>query len=351
MFNTDNRAKQLIECVPNFSEGVDAMVIKQIAGEIAGISGVKLLNVDPGKAANRTVITFAGEPGAVVEAAFLAIKKAGELIDMRVQKGEHPRMGATDVCPLIPIAHITMDETVVYAVQLARRVGEELQIPVYLYEHSQPDKRRSNLSIIRAGEYEGFFSKIKREGWAPDFGPAENDLKRGATVIGARDFLIAYNVNLNTDSVVLANEIAFDVRESGRKVGTDENGKSKYISGSLKSVKSIGWYIAEYGKAQVSMNLTNVKITPIHIAYDEVCDRANKHGVKVTGSELIGMIPLKAMLDAGSYFLQKRGRSAEVGDAALIDMAVTSMGLDELTPFNPQERIIEYVLAENKPAV
>lgn len=340
----NTNGKQLMECVPNFSEGVDTVIIERIADEIASVAGVKLLNVDPGKAANRTVMTFIGEPAGVVEAAFLAIKKAGELIDMRVQKGEHPRMGATDVCPLIPIASITMDETVSYARELAKRVGEELTIPVYLYEHAQSEKSRSNLSVIRAGEYEGFFGKIKREGWKPDFGPAENDAKRGATVIGARDFLIAYNVNLDTNSVPIANEIAFDVRESGRKTGKDKNGKTVKTPGSLKNVKAIGWYIAEYGKAQVSMNLANILVTPIHTAFDEVSRKARERGITVTGSELIGMIPLEAMLDAGRYFLEKQQRSVAVSDAELIDAAVKSMGLDELRPFNPQERIIEYLL-------
>src|SRR6202000_2935501 len=272
---------KLIECVPNFSEGVNLDIIKQITNEIESIEGVKLLNVDPGKATNRTVVTFVGTPAAVVDAAFLAIKKAGELIDMRQHKGEHPRMGATDVCPLIPIAGITMEETAVWAQRLAKRVGEELQIPVYLYEAAQADKSRNNLSVIRAGEYEGFFKKIKLPEWKPDFGPAEFDARRGGTVIGARDFLIVYNVNLNTTSTRRANSIAFDVREAGRvmregdpingKIINDENGKPKSIPGSLKSVKAIGWYFEEYGIAQISMNLTNIEVTPLHVAFDEVC--------------------------------------------------------------------------------
>ncbi|MDB5286677.1 MAG: glutamate formimidoyltransferase [Mucilaginibacter sp.] len=345
---------QLIECVPNFSEGVNLAIIKQITDEIETVEGVRLLNVDPGKATNRTVVTFVGEPEKVIEAAFLAIKKAGELIDMSKHKGEHPRMGATDVCPLIPIANITMEETAEYAKQLAKRVGEELRIPAYLYEYAQADKSRSNLSVIRAGEYEGFFKKIKLPQWTPDFGPAENDVKRGATVIGARDFLIAYNVNLNTTSTRRANAIAFDVREAGRvmregdpvtgKVVTDENGKPKSIPGSLKSVKAIGWYIEEYGIAQISMNLTNIEVTPIHVAFDEVCIKAAERGIRVTGSELVGLIPLKAMLDAGKYFLRKQQRSVGVSDSELIRIAIKSMGLDELTPFNPRERIIEYLL-------
>lgn len=334
---------KLLECVPNFSEGVNEDVITHIAVAVASVKGVSLLNVDPGKAANRTVITFAGEPNAVVEAAYQAIKTAGELIDMRQQKGEHPRMGATDVCPLIPISDITMDEAVIYAKKLAQRVGGELGISVYLYEHSQDDKKRSNLSMIRAGEYEGFFDKIKQPGWQPDFGPHEFDAKRGATVIGARDFLIAYNVNLDTQSVDVANAIAYDVRESGRMI-LNEQGVKIRKPGSLKSVKAIGWYIEEYGKAQVSMNLTNIKVTPIHIAFDEVCKSAAKHGARVTGSELIGMIPLKAMLDAGRYFMQKQSLAITASDDELIQTAIKAMGLDELVLFNPQERIIEYVL-------
>lgn len=345
---------KLIECVPNFSEGVNLDIIKQITNEVESVDGVRLLNVDPGKATNRTVVTFVGEPSRVIEAAFLAIKKAGELIDMSKQKGEHPRMGATDVCPLIPISNISMEETAEYARQLAKLVGEELQIPVYLYENAQPNKSRSNLSVIRAGEYEGFFKKIKLPEWAPDYGPAENDIKRGATVIGARDFLVAYNVNLNTTSTRRANAIAFDVREAGRvlregdpvtgKIITDENGKPKSIPGSLKAVKAIGWYIEEYGVAQISMNLTNIEITPVHVAFDEVCNKANERGIRVTGSELVGLIPLKAMLDAGKYFLKKQQRSVGVSEKELIKIAIKSMGLDELGPFVPEERIIEYLL-------
>ncbi|MCC8424258.1 glutamate formimidoyltransferase [Mucilaginibacter sp. UR6-11] len=334
--------KPIIECVPNFSEGVDPDIINSITGEIASVTGVKLLNVDAGKDANRTVVTFAGEPDAVVEAAFLAIKMAGELIDMRAQKGEHPRMGATDVCPLIPISHITLDEVAVYAEHLARRVGEELQIPVYLYEHSQPNKTRSNLAAIRAGEYEGFFKKIKLPAWKPDFGPAEMDARRGATVIGARDFLIAYNINLDTQSINIANEIACEVRETGRIV-INENGKQR-IPGALKYVKAIGWYIEEYGLAQVSMNLTNIAVTPIHIVFDEVKSRALAHNITVVGSELIGMIPLKAMLDAGAYFRQKLGQSQTLNENKLINSAVEAMGLNQLTSFESEKRIIEYLL-------
>lgn len=346
--------KKLIECVPNFSEGNDLNVIKQITNEIEFVEGVKLLNVDPGKATNRTVVTFVGEPQAVIEAAFLAIKKAGELIDMSKHKGEHPRMGATDVCPLIPISNISMEETAEYAKELAKRVGEELKIPVYLYEAAQPDKERSNLSVIRAGEYEGFFKKIKLPGWKPDFGPADFDEKRGASVIGARDFLVAYNINLNTTSTRRANSIAFDVREAGRvlregntltgKIITNADGTPKSIPGTLKCVKAIGWYIEEYGIAQISMNLTNINITPVHEAFDEVCRKAAERGIRVTGSELVGLIPLKAMLDAGKYFLRKQKRSTGVSEKELIKIAIKSLGLDELSPFKPEERIIEYML-------
>ena len=338
-------ATPLIECVPNFSEGRDMQIIRQITNEIESVEGVRLLNVDPGKATNRTVVTFVGHPEAVIAAAFLAIKKAGELIDMSKHRGEHPRMGATDVCPLIPIAHISMEETARYAQLLAKRVGEELLLPVYLYEAAQPDQKRSNLSVIRAGEYEGFFKKIRLPEWKPDFGPAEMDSKRGATVIGARDFLVAYNVNLNTTSTRRANAIAFDVREAGRKVM--QNGVQVHQPGSLKSVKAIGWFIEEYGVAQISMNLTNIRETPLHIAFDEVCKKAEARGIRVTGSELVGLMPLQAMLDAGKYFLRKQQRSTGVSEKELIKIAVKSMGLDELAPFKPEERIIEYLL-QNK---
>jgi glutamate formiminotransferase/formiminotetrahydrofolate cyclodeaminase len=348
--------QQLIECVPNFSEGLDLSIINQITNEIESVEGVRLLNVDPGKATNRTVVTFVGNPQAVIDAAFLAIKKAGELIDMSKHKGEHPRMGATDVCPLIPIANIRMEETAKWAIKLGERVGKELQLPIYLYEAAQPNKERNNLSVIRAGEYEGFFKKIKLPEWKPDFGPAEYDAKRGATVIGARDFLVAYNVNLNTTSTRRANSIAFDVREAGRvkregdsingKIVTDANGNPVSIPGSLKSVKAIGWFIEEYGVAQISMNLTNINITPLHIAFDEVCKKATERGIRVTGSELVGLVPLKSLLDAGKYFLQKQQRSIGVSEKELIKIAVKSMGLDELSPFKPEERIIEYLLKD-----
>jgi len=334
---------QIIECVPNFSEGRDMNIIKQITDEIEAVEGVRLLNVDPGKATNRTVVTFVGSPKPVVEAAFRAIKKAGELIDMSRHKGEHPRMGATDVCPLIPVANITMGETVEWAQRLAERVGRELSLPVYLYEEAQADKSRSNLSLIRAGEYEGFFKKITE--LKPDFGPAVFDAKRGTTVIGARDFLVAYNVNLNTTSVRRANAIAFDVREAGRKM-IDDRGEMIVKPGSLKNVKAIGWFIEEYGIAQISINLTNINITPVHIAFDEVCKKADARGIRVTGSELVGLIPLKAMLDAGKCFLKKQNRSVGVSEKELIRIAVISMGLDELAPFKPEEKIIEYMLQD-----
>jgi glutamate formiminotransferase/formiminotetrahydrofolate cyclodeaminase len=346
--------EQLIECVPNFSEGLDLSIIKQITDECEKIDGIKLLNVDPGKTTNRTVVTFVGNPQAVIDAAFNAIKKAGELIDMSKHKGEHPRMGATDVCPLIPIKNISLEQTAIYAQKLAKRVGEELNLPIYLYEEAQTNKKRSNLSEIRAGEYEGYFKKILLPEWKPDFGPQIFDEKRGATVIGARDFLVAYNINLNTTSTRRANSIAFDVREAGRvlrdgdpitgKVILNADGSPKSIPGSLKSVKAIGWYIQEYGVCQISMNLTNINITPIHIAFDEVVKKAFERGIRVTGSELIGLIPLKGMLDAGKYFLNKQKRSVGVSESELIKIAVKSMGLDELAPFNPEERIIEYVL-------
>jgi len=344
---------QLIECVPNFSEGRDSAVIAQITDAIAAVEGVKLLNVDPGKATNRTVVTFVGAPAAVIEAAFRAIRRAGEVIDMSRHKGEHPRMGATDVCPLIPIAGISMEETAEWARKLAERVGRELALPVYLYEFAQPKPERRNLSVIRAGEYEGFFKKIKLPEWQPDFGPAEFDAKRGATVIGARDFLIAYNVNLNTTSTRRANAVAFDVREAGRpkkdaqgNVVKDADGKPVNIPGTLKSVKAIGWFIEEYGVAQLSMNLTNIRVTPLHVAFDEVCRAADARGLRVTGSELVGLVPLQSLLEAGRYFLRKQKRSVGVAESELIKIAVRSLGLDELAPFKPEERVIEYLLRD-----
>ncbi len=350
----------LIECVPNFSEGNDLALIRQITGEMEKVDGVKLLDVDPGKATNRTVVTIVGHPDAVIEAAFLAIKKAAELIDMSKHKGEHPRMGATDVCPLIPVSGISMEETAAYAQKLAKRVGDELSIPVYLYEYAQKDKSRNNLSIIRGGEYEGFFDKIKLPEWKPDFGPAVMHAKAGATVIGARDFLIAYNVNLNTKSVRLANSVAFDVREAGRvkregnpitgKIVKDADGNEVRIPGTLKSVKAIGWFIEEYNIAQISMNLTNYKIASVHQAFDEVCKSAESRGMRVTGSELVGLIPLDAILEAGRYYLKKQNRSVGVSEEELIHIAVKSMGLDELAPFDPAKKIIEYNLKAGEKA-
>lgn len=346
--------KQIIECVPNFSEGRDMTIIKQITNQIESVEGVKLLDVDPGYATNRTVVTMVGEPEPVMEAAYRAVKKANELIDMSKHSGEHPRMGATDVCPLVPVANITMDETVVYARKLAQRLGEELNFPVYCYENAAFTEERRNLANIRAGEYEGLAEKIKDPRWKPDFGPAEFNPSTGATNVGARDFLVAFNINLNTTSTRRANSIAFDVRERGRvkregdpitgKIVKDANGEPVHIPGTLKSVKAIGWFIEEYGIAQISMNLTNVSITPVHVAFDEVCRKAADRGIRVTGSELVGLIPKQAMLDAGKYFLAKQQRSSGVSDEELIRIAVKSMGLDDLKPFNPKEKIIEYLI-------
>ena len=350
--NTSNM-KQLIECVPNFSEGNDLSVIIQITDCIEAIAGVRLLNVDPGKATNRTVVTFVGTPDAVVDAAFNAIQLAGGLIDMRKHKGEHPRMGATDVCPFVPVSGITMEETAAYARKLAEKVGGELRIPVYLYEAAQPNKSRSNLSVIRAGEYEGFAKKILLPDWRPDFGPAEFDARRGATVIGAREFLVALNVNLNTTSTRRANAVAFDVREAGRtrtdaqgNALRDAHGNALVTPGSLKNVKAIGWFIQEYGVAQISMNLTNTAVTPVHVAFDAVAEKAAERGMRATGSELVGVIPLQCLLDAGKYFLEKQQRSVGVPESELVKIAVKSMGLDELAPFNPAERVIEYLLRD-----
>lgn len=333
----------LLECVPNFSEGRDPLVIQQITDAIKVVNGISLLNVDPGKATNRTVVTFVGVPEAVVEAAFRGIQKAAELIDMRQHKGEHPRMGATDVCPLIPIAGISMEETIQLAHQLAERVGRELKIPVYLYEAAATQPERKNLAFLRAGEYEALPEKLKKAEWKPDYGPAAFNAKSGATVIGARDFLIAYNVNLNTTSVQLANELAFDVREKGRMVRNEGMKNERMnIPGALKYVKAIGWYIEEYGCAQVSMNLTNIWETPIHVAFETCVIMAKKYDVQVTGSELIGMIPLQAILEAGKYFLRKQQYSVEISEEELIKIAIKSLGLDDLTPFDPNQKIIEY---------
>jgi len=346
--------KQLIECVPNFSEGRDMAVIKQITDEIERSEGVKLLDVDPGAATNRTVVTLVGEPEYVIEAAFRAVKKASEVIDMSKHKGEHPRMGATDVCPLVPVANISMEETVEYARKLAKRIGDELDIPIYCYENAAFTEERRNLATCRSGEYEGMPEKLKDPHWKPDFGPAKFNAGTAVTAVRARDFLVAFNVNLNTSSTRRANAIAFDIRERGRpqreggsitgKIMKDEKGKNIMIPGALKSVKAIGWFIEEYGVAQISMNLTNISITPVHIAFDETCKKSEARGIRVSGSELVGLIPLQAMLDAGKYFLHKQKRSSGVSDKELLKIAIKSMGLDDLKPFDPKERIIEYMI-------
>jgi glutamate formiminotransferase / formiminotetrahydrofolate cyclodeaminase len=337
--------KRIIECVPNFSEGRDMAVISQITGVIESVEGVKLLDVDPGKDTNRTVVTFVGSPDAVSEAAFRAVKKASELIDMSKHHGAHPRMGATDVCPFIPVSGITMEETAEVARKVAERIGKELKIPVYCYESAAYEDKRRNLASCRAGEYEGLPKKLRDPEWKPDFGPAEFSSRAGATAVGARDFLVAFNVNLNTTSTRRANAIAFDVREKGRKV-RQADGTDISVPGTLKSVKAIGWFIEEYGIAQISMNLTNISVTPVHIAFDEVCRKADARGVRVTGSELVGLIPLKSILDAGRYFLEKQERSSGVSDNELIKIAVKSMGLNDIHPFIPEEKIIEFVMAE-----
>jgi glutamate formiminotransferase/formiminotetrahydrofolate cyclodeaminase len=347
--------KRLIECVPNFSEGRDQSILDKIAEAVRSVDGVKLLDVDPGKATNRTVFTFVGQPEAVCEAAFRAIKTAGELIDMSKHTGEHPRMGATDVCPLVPISGVTMEECVTYARQLGERVGRELGIPGYFYEFAATSPARRNLADIRGGEYEGLAEKIMRPEWKPDFGPQAFNAKSGATVIGARNFLIAYNINLNTTSTRRANAIAFDVREAGRtktdangKNILDENGQMIRIPGSLKSVKAIGWFIEEYGVAQISMNLTDITVTSVHAAFEEVCKRADQRGIRVTGSELVGLIPLQSLLDAGKYFLQKQERSTGVPESELLKIAIKSLGLDELKSFDPKKKVIEYLIEEDQ---
>jgi glutamate formiminotransferase/formiminotetrahydrofolate cyclodeaminase len=347
--------KRLIECVPNFSEGNDLQIIKQITNEIESVNGVLLLDVDPGKATNRTVVTFIGSPESVLEAAFLAIRKASEIIDMRNHHGEHPRFGATDVCPFVPITGVTMEEAAEYSRVLARRVGEELKIPVYCYEFAAFEEKRKNLANIRSGEYEGLPEKLKNPDWQPDFGLAEFVPRTGAIAIGARNFLVAYNVNLNTTSTRRANSIAFDIREAGRivregdpisgKIVTNENGEPVRIPGTLKKVKAIGWYIEEYGIAQISINLTDISVTPIHMAFEEVCKKAQERGMRVTGSELVGLVPLEAMLEAGRYFLKKQQRSIGIPEREIIKIAVKSLGLDDLKPFLPEEKIIEYILA------
>jgi glutamate formiminotransferase/formiminotetrahydrofolate cyclodeaminase len=331
-------------------------VIKEITGEIESVDGVRLLDVDPGRATNRTVVTFVGAPDAVISAAVKAIAKASELIDMRVHAGEHPRMGATDVCPLVPVAGITMEETVAYARSLAQRVGEEVGIPVYLYEHAATRSDRRNLADIRVGEYEALREKLAQPEWAPDFGPAEFNARSGATAIGARDFLVAYNINLNTTSTRRANAVAFDVREKGRlkrtghpllgDIARDDDGEPIWIPGALKCVKGIGWFIEEYGIAQVSVNLTNIRETPVHVAFEEVSRSAERRGMRATGSELVGLIPLDGMLEAGRYFLRKQQRSLGVSEAEVIKIAVKSLGLDDLYPFDASEKIIEYRLRD-----
>src|SRR5437588_5441591 len=344
--------QKLIECVPNFSEGRDEKIIRQITDAIKSTDGVSLLDVDPGATTNRTVVTLVGTPEAAIDAAFRGIKKAAELIDMRKHKGAHPRMGATDVCPFIPVSNISWDEAIDCANKLGKRVGEELGIPVYLYEKAAQDKSRSNLAVIRAGEYEGFAEKIKKPEWKPDFGPAKLNEKAGATAIGAREFLVAYNVNLNTKSVRRANSVAFDVREQGRfktedgkpsgKKVLDAKGEAVRVPGMLKHVKAIGWYVEEYGIAQVSMNLTNIEETPLHAAFDACNEAATKRGLRVTGSEIVGMLPKKCLVDAGKYFLRKQKCSEGVSEEELADIAIRSMGLNELKPFDPKEKIIEF---------
>jgi glutamate formiminotransferase / formiminotetrahydrofolate cyclodeaminase len=351
--------QKLIECVPNFSEGRDPNVIRQVTDAIQSVDGVSLLDVDPGATTNRTVVTFVGNPDAAVEAAFRGIQKAAELVDMRKHKGAHPRMGATDVCPFIPVSNVSWEEAIACANQLGKRVGEKLGIPVYLYEKAAKDNSRASLSVIRTGEYEGFFEKIKQPEWKPDFGPAVFNEKSGATVIGVRDFLIAYNVNLNTKSVRRANSVAFDVRENGRvktqdgtprgKPVLDSKGEPIRIPGMLKHVKAIGWYVQEYGLAQVSMNLTNIEQTPLHIAFDACVESAAKRGLRVTGSEIVGMLPKKCLLDAGRYFLRKQNWSEGVSEEELIDTAIRSMGLSELKRFDPKEKVIELKIQAGDP--
>lgn len=352
--------KQLIECVPNFSEGRNMALIKQITDEIESVEGVKLLDVDPGKATNRTVVTFVGEPQPVIDAAFLAIKKAGAIIDMSKHSGEHPRHGATDVCPFIPISNISMEETAEWAHKLGKKVGEELEIPIYMYEAAATKPAWKNLATIRAGEYEALPDKLKSPDFRPDYGKPVFNKKAGVTAVGARDFLIAYNINLNTTSTRRANSVAFDVREQGRvkrkgnpitgEIVKDAQGNPERIPGACKAVKGIGWYIEEYGIAQVSMNLTDIKETPLHVAFEEANKSATNRGLRVTGSEIVGLVPLKVMLDAGRYFLKKQNRSTGVPDAEIIKIAVKSMGLDDLTPFEPDKKIIEYVMRDGNDA-
>jgi glutamate formiminotransferase/formiminotetrahydrofolate cyclodeaminase len=350
---------QLIECVPNFSEGCDMKVIGLITAEIEKVEGVKLLDVDPGKATNRTVVTFVGSPEEVCEAAFRAVKKAAEVIDMSKHHGAHPRFGATDVCPLVPVANITMDEVVEHARKLAQRIGDELHIPVYCYEFAAFEEKRRNLASCRQGEYEGLPEKITSADWKPDFGPPVWDSQvahSGATAVGARNFLVAYNINLNTTSTRRANAIAYDIREKGRmkrqgdpatgKIIHDANGQPVYEPGLLSAVKAIGWYIEEYGIAQISINLTDLSVSPLHKVFDITCERAAARGLRVTGSELVGLVPLRAMLDAGKYFLHKQNRSSGIPEKEILKIAVKSLGLDDLAPFDPDKKIIEYMLKD-----
>ena len=349
--------KRIIECVPNFSEGRDMGIIKQITDVIESVEGVMLLDVDPGAATNRTVVTFVGEVEPVVKAAFLAIKKAGELIDMSKHKGAHPRFGATDVCPLIPLSGITMEETAQVARELAEKIANELEIPTYCYENACIKPERRNLAVCRKGEYEALQQRFDQASEAPDFGKAEFNQRvkqTGVTAVGARDFLIAVNFNLNSTSTRRANAIAFDVKENGRpmrendspvgKIMLDENGEQRRIPGTLKCCKAIGWYIEEYGIAQVSMNLTNVSVTPLHVAFDEICNKANERGIRITGTEIVGLVPKKTLIDAGKHFLRKQSRSTGIDEREIIKIAIKSMGLDDLRPFNPDEKIIEYML-------
>ena len=350
--------QKLIECVPNFSEGKDMNIINQITDEIRNTEGVQLIDVDPGEATNRTVVTFVGSPEEVCDAAFKAARKAKELIDMTRHSGAHPRFGATDVCPLVPVSNISMEETVAYAQKLAKRMGEELEYPIYLYEKAASKPQHENLAYVRSGEYEALNQKLEKPEWKPDFGPQKFVPETGATAVGARNFLVAYNFNLNTTSTRRANSVAFDVREKGRikregdgvtgKVVKDENGEPVRIPGVLKKTKAIGWYIEEYGVAQISMNLTDISVTSIHEAFDAVEKSAHSRGLRVTGSELVGVVPLKAMLDAGKHYLRKQKRSLGVSDQELIKIAVKSLGLDELYPFEPDKKIIEYILAKGQ---
>ncbi len=351
--------KRIIECVPNFSEGRDLAVIKQITDTIEKVEGIKLLDVDPGEATNRTVVTFVGEPEQVMEAAFQAVRKAAELIDMRHHHGAHPRMGATDVCPLVPVAGVTLEECAEYARALGKRIGDELGVPVYAYEAAAFTPERRNLAVCRKGEYEALSKRFGVKEENPDFGPCvwnEQTARSGATAVGARDFLIAVNYNLNSTSPRRANAIAFDVREKGRpmreggspvgKIMKDENGKDIMIPGTLKGTKAIGWFIDEYGIAQVSMNITDIKAAPLHVAFDEVCRCAANRGIRVTGTEIVGLIPKSTLIEAGKYFLRKQQRSVGLHESELIKIAVKSMGLDDLKPFNPEEKVIEYLIAD-----